>query len=325
MRMGSIVRPGRAAMLLVPLCLSLFTIDSVQATPLEVYGHLPSVEDVALSPDGSKLAFVRTTEDLRGLAVVGVADHKFLGGAKLGDMKLRSLSWADDDHLLVTVSTTEKAYGTVGTGEYFHLFVYEVSSHKRREYPQYLTETTTQTHTRMMNVLAGSVMVRRMNGETNLFIPGVYVDEGSRSSAFQNIEQWKLLLLRVNLASGKESLVRKGDTSTRDWLVDESGEIAAEDDYDETLERWGIRIPRGSRLVGIDSGVAPIESPKILGFGPRGDSLLIASLQDGDGIWRQLSLKEGQFGPPMQGWQTMDRAIQSPLSQRLIGGVHYSD
>jgi hypothetical protein len=32
---------------------------------LEAYGRLPSLEDVALSPDGTKLAFVRTTEDSR--------------------------------------------------------------------------------------------------------------------------------------------------------------------------------------------------------------------------------------------------------------------
>jgi len=30
------------------------------AVPLSVYGGLPSIEDVALSPDGSRIAYVRT-------------------------------------------------------------------------------------------------------------------------------------------------------------------------------------------------------------------------------------------------------------------------
>src|SRR5579871_766146 len=95
---------------------------AAQAAPLEAYGRLPSVEDVALSPDGSKLAFIRTTADVRVMAIVAVADHKLLGGAKLGEVKLRRLWWADDDHLLIMTSATEQANGTIGRAiEYPHL------------------------------------------------------------------------------------------------------------------------------------------------------------------------------------------------------------
>ena len=37
---------------------------------LAVYGRLPSLEDVALSPDGARIAFVKTTEDRRLLTIV---------------------------------------------------------------------------------------------------------------------------------------------------------------------------------------------------------------------------------------------------------------
>src|ERR1700722_8425777 len=48
--------------------------------PLEVYGKLPSVEDVALSPDGSRLAMIRTVaDDRRMLVVISVSEHKVLG------------------------------------------------------------------------------------------------------------------------------------------------------------------------------------------------------------------------------------------------------
>jgi hypothetical protein len=73
---------------------------------LEAYGRLPTLEDVALSPDGTKLAFVRTFEDSRILAVVAIAEQKMLGGARLGESKLRSIHWPDNDHLLIITSTT---------------------------------------------------------------------------------------------------------------------------------------------------------------------------------------------------------------------------
>jgi WD40-like Beta Propeller Repeat len=36
-----------------------------RAAPLEVYGRLPALENIALSPDGSRLAFVRTVDTNR--------------------------------------------------------------------------------------------------------------------------------------------------------------------------------------------------------------------------------------------------------------------
>ena len=39
------------------------------AAPAEIYGRLPAIEQAALSPDGSRIAFIRTTQDWRAPAV----------------------------------------------------------------------------------------------------------------------------------------------------------------------------------------------------------------------------------------------------------------
>ena len=51
--------------------------------PLEVYGRLPSLENVALSPDGSLLALVHTTTNDRVLEVRSPTDHKLVGKSDL--------------------------------------------------------------------------------------------------------------------------------------------------------------------------------------------------------------------------------------------------
>jgi hypothetical protein len=77
--------------------------------PLDVYGRLPSLEEVALSPDGSRLAFVRNLDNERLLGVLSLAEHKVQGKLmRMGSVKLRSISWADDDHLLITTSATSR-------------------------------------------------------------------------------------------------------------------------------------------------------------------------------------------------------------------------
>ena len=54
------------AVILIPAILSVPA--PLRAAPLETYGRLPSLEDVALSPSGTRIAFVRTKENLRVIA-----------------------------------------------------------------------------------------------------------------------------------------------------------------------------------------------------------------------------------------------------------------
>jgi len=90
-------------------------IQPARAVSLETYGRLPSLEDIALSPDGSRIAFVRTTdENTRVLAIVQISPHKVLGASKIGETKLRELQWADNDHLM-QVRSSQKKTTTRGT------------------------------------------------------------------------------------------------------------------------------------------------------------------------------------------------------------------
>src|SRR4029077_9978277 len=78
----------------------------VSRTSPDVYGRLPALEDVILSPDGSKIAFIKTIGDQRDLLIVQMGESVARGGAHVGDVKLRGIEWMDDDNLLITVSST---------------------------------------------------------------------------------------------------------------------------------------------------------------------------------------------------------------------------
>src|ERR1700722_5097248 len=73
----------------------------------ELFGRLPTLENVVLSPDGSKVAFVKTFEDGRDLLVVGLAEGQSGGGVHVVDVKLREIRWLDEDNLLLTSSSTQ--------------------------------------------------------------------------------------------------------------------------------------------------------------------------------------------------------------------------
>ncbi|WP_443747710.1 alpha/beta hydrolase family protein [Asticcacaulis solisilvae] len=71
--------------------------------PLELYAKMPHIEQIALSPDGSRVAFTTREDDLRMLAYYRFSDRS-RGAIKLTDGDVTALAWADNDHVLASDS-----------------------------------------------------------------------------------------------------------------------------------------------------------------------------------------------------------------------------
>jgi hypothetical protein len=124
------IATGRRAIALWISWLSLVGVHPRAAdadTPLDVYGQLPSLEDWALSPDGTKAVNVQTKGDDRYLLIRTLPGGQLLGGSRVGDEKLRSITWMDNDNLLIEISTTG-GYGW--RHEWFQLLTYNVPKRK---------------------------------------------------------------------------------------------------------------------------------------------------------------------------------------------------
>jgi acetyl esterase/lipase len=289
-------------------------VAAARATSLEVYGRLPQLEDIALSPDGSKIAFVRTKADSRLVVIASLASGKPVDVLRVGNEKLRSIAWADDENLLLTTSVTTLPWGFIGTQrEWYMLQVYNMEDRQSQIVPRPLSGSD------VMNVTSGPVMVRRVAGHTLLFVPGYYLAPASF------MRKRLRALFRYDLVSGIERLVVRGSPDTQGWLVDGDGNVVAEEDYLEATQRWSLLIRRGDHLEEVAGGHESIDFPRLLGFGPNGDTLLVQSLEGGDFVWRLLFMKTGAFGPPMAERRTLDAPIEDGLTYRLIGGMHIDD
>jgi dipeptidyl aminopeptidase/acylaminoacyl peptidase len=164
----------------------------------------------------------------------------------------------------------------------------------------------------LANFVLGPPMVRRLDGHTVLFVRGLGHD---------------LLpaLIRVNLDSQSSQVVRRGKPDNLTWLVNSDGEVAAEENYDQRSGHWSIFIPRDGRMREAASGEEKIDVPLILGLGPTTDTVLLVRNENGDAVWRLLSLKDGSIGPPMAERKILDTAIEDRETHRMIGGIHLTD
>lgn len=281
--------------------------------PLEVYGRLPALEDVALSPDGSRIAFAHTDENTRLIAVVSLADRKGLGGIRLGAAKLRSLEWADADHLLIVTSTTTAPWSYFGQEREWQLLqVYDVERHRAEPIPN--PHRLEEPYNFMNVIFEQPIMVRRIEGHTVLFITALYVQRVVMPA-----------LIRVDLNTGQERVVNMGSEATQQYLVNADGELVAEQDYDGEHQEWSLKIRRDGRLQPVLTGQAAVDTPHLLGFDASGESLLLQDIEDEQPVWRSVALSDGKKGAPMPESRQFALPLKDRLTWRMIGGIRRGD
>jgi dipeptidyl aminopeptidase/acylaminoacyl peptidase len=280
--------------------------DESRTAP-DVYGRLPILEDVILSPDGAKIAFVKTVGDQRDLLIVRVGEPAALGGAHVGDVKLRGLRWMNDDNLLITTSSTgPPPFGFTGAErEWYQLVTYNVATKK-------LAALDFDIHDeRTFNVVTGVPAVREVGGMTTLFVPGLYV------SPRQTLPG----LFKYSVADRRMKLIAKGDEPWTDWLVDDAGRIAVQFIYYDQKKEWELKSRKDDRLTLVANGNSAIDVPSVLGFSDSGDSILVQFIENGDPVWKPLVLKDRSWGTPLEKGAAFRRVIADRKTGRIIGGV----
>jgi cephalosporin-C deacetylase-like acetyl esterase len=299
------------ALLLASLVVATPTLHAQSSSPpLEAFGNLPTLEDVVVSPDGSRLAFVRTEGENRIVVAKQIAGAQTLGGVKVGDVKLRSLVWIDNDNLLITVSNTSALpIGYVGPiTEWFRPITLELKG--GRTHPLDLSVSGE----RVFNVLSGPPVVRSVEGKSVLFVPGLYVSGHVLPALFS-----------VTLPDLRARLLDKAAVPQTNWLINESGQIAAHFSYFSDKKTWQISARKNDRMTPISTGTAEIDIPSILGFSADGSSIITRFIKNGEAVWMPLSIQTGTWGAPLSRGESFSRFFADRLSGRILGGAHGLD
>ncbi len=275
--------------------------------PFDAYGRLPSLSNVAISPSGSYIALVKTVNEDRMLYVLSLTGSAPKGACKVAEGKLRGIIWADDDHVLMVISTTSgPPMGFTGSkSEYSMLICYDINENK-----VYNVLTVDKSfHEFVLNSIIGAPSIRRINGETIVFVMGVYVQSHTVPALF-----------KMNLTTGRLKIIEHGTDKSRGWLVDENGEIMGSQTYDTHTKRWIIYIRKDGDMTAAASGEAEIEYPTISGFSPEGDAIWVESAGDSDPTWSPISFKSGIMGVPSLETRGFGGLEVDPYTDRIIGG-----
>lgn len=164
-----------------------------------------------------------------------------------------------------------------------------------------------------MKTVFGPVTVRYVGGHTVLFMASTSVSSPGLALFSCDLTDGSTRVVTVRPATGYV-------VPDATWVVDDRGDQEAESYYDEKTQHWSIAMFEGSTTRELAAGHAAVEGPRLLGYGPDGEALLIQSIEHGRKIWSLLSTKEAKFSR-MPKSEVFDFPLFDRLS-RLIGGIN---
>jgi len=275
------------------------------APPLSLYGRLPNLEQVEISPDGKMLAIAVTDGEKRMMLIREAAEGgKLLTGMNFGDSKLRGLQWAGNEHVLITTSNAAQVWGLSGPKrEYLMGFDYNLVTRKQTMLMNNQEDS--------MNVILESPDVRFIDGAPYAYVEGVHFIDGAG---------WNTLY-RVNLKTGVTRMLNvAGSPDTDDWLVSPEGQPLAQSLYDQKLGTWTLKIknPAGGWAT-VEKTVSKMGSYGVRGMGRDGKSVLVwmREGEDAKTVLREYTVDGAHVVVP--GSEDFDSAIMAPDGSRMIG------
>ncbi len=251
--------------------------------PVEAYGRLPAVEDVSLSPSGQRYAVITVVGGDRRLVAMTVDGSKVLFAGDLGKTKARAVHWADEDHVLVTLTATAKL------GKEFTRSMNELAA---------VVVVNVKAQTRfgvfkgrhgVAEAVWGAFGFATFAGHSYGYFGGTSYVEGYLEHSYPD-------LYRVDLDTGDILVAAKGGENTHGWLVSSAGAVLARAKYNQASGDWSVVTGAfGGKT--LSSGQDPFDGVGLLRLGRTPDLALIAHPSAKGEIYEQVPLAGGPIDP----------------------------
>ncbi len=275
--------------------------------PLEVYGNLPSLRSMEITPDGNRIGYISRTDEGEAFFLFDLVERQLMTGVRTDKVKTNYVTFAGPDFAILHASKTTRLIGYRGKFDYSAAFAFDLKTEKLKQ----LLKGTEELYPAQSGI--GRIVGLHQDGN-QVFMPAF---SGSTTPVYS--------LFRVNLKSGKGRLHKRGNKHTDDWFVARDGTVLARVDYNDDRNIYTIHAGRDGKLKEIykktDAKIPPFT---VVGVKPDHSALIIfaSSSKSNSGIIVELSM-DGKFSEPIFFREDSDA---SPLitQNREVIGVQFS-
>lgn len=279
--------------------------------PLSAYGELPGIEEIALSPNGKGLAIVSKIQEQRRL--VALEGGTVRASADVGNAKIRGLSWAGDDKVIVETSST------ITLGPAFTTSRFEASNSIAVPLNGQQAQQIFALSPSIATATWGYYGARQIDGKWVGYFGGIELerDSASRLNYYFNGGAPALFQVDLNANSPKKIARAATDSHWRYWALDENGTVGATFDIDRSNGQWVILNSSNNRIA---SGTDPEGDVGLVSFGEDGTTIIYAAEDNASGQtrWYEVPLAGGTPQEIFAGVNFLKSYID-PTNNRLLG------
>ena len=95
--------------------------------PIEAYGNLQTISDLAISPSGSHIAYINRNDGINAVVVSNVETGE-IWGVEIGDSKVTQVRWAGPDYVIIGAFETARFEGRGERNDYTGAFSLDIKT-----------------------------------------------------------------------------------------------------------------------------------------------------------------------------------------------------
>ncbi|GAA6172504.1 S9 family peptidase [Colwellia sp. KU-HH00111] len=289
------------------LSLSITALSSANETlPIEIYGALPEVSMMVISPSGEKIAYRRTEQEKDYMVIYNLADNKLLGAMDLSNIKPSDVYFIDEKKLIIVVKRNNRLWGYRGRHEISSAYAYDLEKNKMVQ----LLTLGSGIHDGQTQL--GNIVGLSADGDS------VYMPAWANATSFS--------LMRASLERRKVKQFKRGNRDVIDYFVNDQDTILARVLYNNKLDLHSIEALTDGKWHQIFSEKTIFPTKSFVGLTPDFKHLIMLDKNANTGhiAYYTMRLKDGKISNAI--FSKSNKSVESVLTDinRVVYGVRYA-
>jgi len=201
------------------------SVDLWAQPSIEEYGALPTIQNMAISPNGELVAFRKVANGQDIVQVVSLNENKLVTAIEVSSVKVRDIFFVNNEQIMLRAAEHRRVQKDFGKFDVSTIYSLDLASGNLR---QLLVPGDGVVYPGQTGL--GRIVGISPDGKY-AFMPAYY---GERTLVMGRYANPSYSLLRVSIAGiGKPMRVKAGSFETEDYFVDDDGETIAMEEFDD--------------------------------------------------------------------------------------------
>ncbi|NQZ83696.1 MAG: S9 family peptidase [Colwellia sp.] len=275
--------------------------------PLEVYGALPEVSMMVISPSGDKVAYRRTGNGKDFMMVHSLVENKLISAVDMSNIQPSQIYFIDEQRLILVIRRHHRLVGYRGRHDISSAYSYNI---KKKKLVQLLTLGN--------GIYSGQTQLGNIVG---LSSDGKY----AYMQAWANENSFSLMKARLGHKK-KARQFKRGSRDTIDYFVDANDQVLAREAYDNKKDLHRVEAQINGKWREIFSEKTSYRTKAFVGVTADSNYLVMLDKNSdtGHSSYYTMRLKDGKISNPI--FSKQNKSVEAVLTDinRVVYGVRYS-